>query len=83
MMADTIKILEEIEVRWDAGKCLAPMDEVGDNGAGVWIDVDWIETIETKQPNNERVQRETYPMFKKQSENQDFIRAGFKGNTLP
>ena len=50
-MADMIKISEEIEVSWDAGKGLAPMDEVGDNGARVWIDMDWVETIETNTTN--------------------------------
>ena len=33
LVTDAVKISEEVEMRWDAGKGLAPMDESGDDGA--------------------------------------------------
>ena len=51
MVADTIKIAKEIKMWWDASEGLAPVDEIGDNGAGVRINMNGVETIEAEQSN--------------------------------
>ena len=33
LVTDSVKISKEVEMRWDAGKGLAPMDKGGDDGA--------------------------------------------------
>ena len=65
MVADTIMIAKEIEMWWDASEGLAPVDEIGDDGAGVRIDMNGVETIEGSNPTTNGCKRRPIPCSKK------------------
>ena len=48
MVTDAVKISEEVEMPWDAGKGFAPMDKCGDDGTLVGVYVDRMESIESE-----------------------------------
>ena len=42
-----------------------------------------VKTIEVEEANDKRVERQSHTALKERSENENFIRARFKWNTLP
>ena len=48
LVAATIQISEESKMRRNPNKSLAVVDVIGDDGARVGINVNWMKTVETK-----------------------------------
>ena len=49
-MANTVEVTKQIDMGRNASESFTPMNKVGDDGTGVWIYMDWVETIDRRRP---------------------------------